>query len=168
MDLVDEHDVSALEAGEQPHEIPRLVEGRSRGGMELRAQLLRQDPREARLSKARGPAEEDVVRGLIATLRRTQVDPKVGDDARLAHELPEVARAESKFGHPLGGGEIADPIGRWEGPGEGSRVEDVVDRGAIASFIFGWVRVHGTILGPAGPRLHAEPVVFMKRRVESA
>ena len=100
VDLVDEEDVAALEAGQQPEEVLRLVQGRAAGGVELAPELLGHDAGQAGLPRPGGP-QKSRWSGARPALRRAEMSREVLDDAVLAHELVEARRAQADLGDPL-------------------------------------------------------------------
>jgi len=128
--LVDEEHVAALELRQDPHEVARSLERRAARGNQARAELVRQDARQAGLAQARWTREEHVVERLAAGLGGLDRDAQVGEQSFLAHELGQVLGPQAGFEVALGGAP-----GHWRlriGL-QGTRIEDARPLGHAGS-----------------------------------
>src|SRR5690606_2673536 len=95
VDLVDEEHVVGLELGEERSELPLVLDGGRGGRVEGRASLLGDDQRERGLPETGRAAEEHVVDGIAAPLRRLDEDAEVLLDLSLADEFLEARGPEA-------------------------------------------------------------------------
>ena len=96
--LVDEEDVSLLEAGEDPHEVGRPGEGGSRGADQPGAHFFGDGVGEGGFSEAGGAMEEDVADRLPPLLGRFNGDAQPRDEIGLPDVVREAAGAEAGDG----------------------------------------------------------------------
>ncbi len=94
VDLVDEENVIVREVGQDSGQVSLALQRRSRGDVDLRAELVGDDVGERGLAQARRAAEEDVIERLLAPCRRFDEDLEVLDQRALPDHLREVARAQ--------------------------------------------------------------------------
>ena len=95
MDLVDEKNVSVLEIGQQGHEVPRLLDERSRTGFDIYGKFVRHDVRERRLAEARRPIGQEMIHRLATCAGCLHGDPELIQDLLLAHVLGEAPRPKT-------------------------------------------------------------------------
>src|SRR5690606_45440 len=101
VDLVDEDDIAALDAGQDADEILAALEIGAEVRMEPHAKLGGDEVRERRLPESRHPGKEDVIEDLAACLRSVDREAEVLDDALLADELGERARTKALLAEEL-------------------------------------------------------------------
>ena len=68
VDLVDKEHITRLQVGKDGRKVARALDGRSRGRLNLRSQLVGEDGSERRLAEARRAREDHVVEALAAAL----------------------------------------------------------------------------------------------------
>ena len=89
VDLVDEEHVAALQLSQDPHQIPRPVEGRARGGVQGAAEFAGQDARQAGLPQTGRAREQYVIEDVAARARGLDSHLQVAQSLLLTHELGE-------------------------------------------------------------------------------
>ena len=123
VDLVDEQDAGALQVGENGREITGPLDGRTRGALQHRPHLVRQDVGDGGLAEAGRAVQQHVIERLAARPCRPDEDGEVGLDLLLPDVVVERARSEGEVDaavaslrdgieKPFGGG---GPIERWRG-----------------------------------------------------
>ena len=94
MDLVDEEDIVLIEVGQDPHQIPATLDGRTRRGHQIRAHLVGDHAGEGGLAEAGRPVEQDVIHALPASPGGLHGHAQARHRLLLADVLGERLRAE--------------------------------------------------------------------------
>src|SRR3984957_19466246 len=94
VNLVDEQHVPRLEIGELPSEIARLADDRTRGRMEIDAELARDDLRQSGLAESRRADEQHVIERLAARFGGLDEDAEILTGRFLPGESGEKLRAD--------------------------------------------------------------------------
>ena len=101
VDLIDEEDVALIDVGEDGREVSWPLDGGAAGGVDVHAQLARDDVGQRGLAQAGRTVEQDVVRRFLAHVGRGQQDGQVVLDLRLADVLVELTRSQRRLDRVL-------------------------------------------------------------------
>jgi hypothetical protein len=97
VDLVDEQDITLLERGQDRGEVPRPLDRRARGVLDVDAELAGDDRGERRLAQTGRAVQEDVVGGLSPAPGRGEQYREVRLDLALPDVFVERPRSQGAF-----------------------------------------------------------------------
>ena len=101
MDLIDEEDVTLLEARENRRQVSRVLDRRARGQAQRRAHLGGDDHREGGLAQPGWSGQQDVIGGRRAHTCRIEDELQLASDDALPDELGEFPWTQGGLGRAL-------------------------------------------------------------------
>src|SRR5215472_4561935 len=97
MNFIEKENLARLERGQDRGQVPLALEKRPGAGLNVHAQLARDDLRERRLAEAGWAVEQNVIERLAATARRLDGNLDVLLHARLADVVSKARGANAGF-----------------------------------------------------------------------